>query len=393
MKLFIIVSRFPYPLEKGDKLRAWHQIKLLAEKHEVFLFCLSDERIKQEHFDFVRSKVAHLRVEKLSKIQIARNLFRGLFNKKPFQVNYFYSSAIHFAVKESIELFHPDAIYCQLVRCAEYVKDQHGIPKTLDYMDALSAGVRRRIDFKKGFIKMAFREEAKRLALYENLVFDYFENHTIISEQDRDLIYHEKRRSIHVNRNGVDSEYFFPKATEKIYDILFTGNMNYPPNVDGAKRIVYEILPEIKAKGYNLKVLIAGANPSEVVKELAREDGVTVSGWVDDIRDAYNSAKVFVAPMRIGTGLQNKLLEAMSMELPSVTTHLAANAFTKIQQKAFVTADSNHLIAEAILYFINFEENAIEQGKLAREMVVEHFSWNAAVTELEDILFKSSQKK
>lgn len=393
MKLFIIVSRFPYPLEKGDKLRAWHQIQLLAEKHEVYLFCLSDAPIPSAHIDFVKSQVAHLEVAYLSKARLLLNLMRGLFNLRPFQVNYFYSGKIHKRVREVLREFQPNAIYCQLIRCAEYVKNEHDFSKTIDYMDALSAGVRRRSDLKKGIVKLAFREEAKRLALYENLVFDYFENHTIISEQDRDLIYHEKRRSIKVNRNGVDSDYFFPQRKEKVYDLVFTGNMNYPPNVDGAKRIVYEILPDLKERGFALKVLIAGANPSDEVKELAKVEGVTVSGWMDDIRVAYDSARVFVAPMRIGTGLQNKLLEAMSMELPSITTHLAANAFSKEQQKAFVTADTNHLIVEAILYFINFRENAAQQGKLARDMVVAHFSWNAAVSELEDILFNAYQKK
>jgi glycosyltransferase involved in cell wall biosynthesis len=256
-------------------------------------------------------------------------------------------------------------------------------------MDALNAGHRRRVDASKPIMKMLLREESKRLVAYENLVFDYFENQTIISRQDQQLIYHEQRNKIVVVQNGVDTDFFHSDhSTNRKFDLVFTGNMSYAPNIDGARRLVLEILPILQKANPDINVLIAGASPVSEVLELGNNKGVTVSGWMDDIRDAYNAARVFVAPMRIGSGLQNKILEGMSMGLPCVTTSLVANAFESNQRSALVVADTNADIANEILSLLNNSERSENLARKGEEMVKKSFSWQSTVDLLESLFIK-----
>ncbi len=317
MKLFVLVSRVPYPLDKGDKLRVYHQVKELSKKHQIHLCCLDDSKTTKESIEHLELFCHEVSVFQLNKLKIYINLFWSLFSTKPYQINYFYQSSIHRKIKKLIQSFQPDRIYSQLIRTTEYVKNEHDIIKTLDYMDAFSKGIDRRIS-SSGILKPLFREEAKRLLKYEHLIFDYFEHHTIISIEDRQLIYHEKREDIAIITNGIDTEFFCPKDTTKKYDLLFVGNMSYAPNISAVTFLVEEVLPLL---GQEVSVLIAGSNPAKEVLRLSSHN-VKITGWIDDIREAYSDAKIFIAPLFIGTGLQNKLLEAMAMELPCITTDL-----------------------------------------------------------------------
>ncbi|MFN6379235.1 MAG: glycosyltransferase [Flavobacteriales bacterium] len=386
MKLVVLLSRVPYPLEKGDKLRAYHQVRLLAERHEVHLICLDDKGASDSAKAHLQKIVKSLHIIPLNKALIAWNMLRAMISEKPFQVHYFTQMQAVKKVNRLIGDIKPDHIYCQLIRTAEYVKQRHDIPKTLDYMDALNAGVRRRVEGTTFIKKYFIKEEAQRLVRYENIIFDYFDHHTIISSQDRELIFHKDRQKIEVIPNGVDSDYFrLNEQVEPKFDIVFTGNMNYPPNIDGARRLALEILPLIKKKRKNITLQIAGATPAREVLELNDIEGVTVTGWVEDIRKSYANAYVFVAPMRIGSGLQNKLLEAMSMSLPCITSSLAANAFTMQQREAFMVADSNEEIAVAIERLLEQEALRKDYAHRGRKLIESDFRWAATIDLLEKV--------
>ncbi|MEZ4798330.1 MAG: glycosyltransferase [Flavobacteriales bacterium] len=390
MKLFVLLSRVPYPLEKGDKLRAYHQIKILAQKHEVHLCCLTDHDVEKSAVDHLEGIVHELHIFKLNKLLIGARLLRATISEKPFQVHYFYQNWIQRKINALLDHIQPDHIYCQLIRCTEYVKHYHQCNKTIDYMDALSAGHRRRIKISRGIHKQLLIEETKRLTTYENRIFNYFENHTIISTQDRDLIYHEKKDNIVIVPNGVDGAFFKPISTSKKYDLLFTGNMNYPPNVDGVIYLVRNVIPLLEKSGKKPSLLIAGANPAKEVLELDNQHNIKVSGWVEDIRDAYNQSSVFVAPMQIGSGLQNKLLEALSMALPCVTTPLAANAFSKEQREVLFIGDSPEALANQISSLLDSLELRAEAGEKGRNLILQSFGWESTVEKL-DLTMSSSK--
>jgi|TARA_B110000908_G_scaffold19869_1_gene22424 sugar transferase (PEP-CTERM/EpsH1 system associated) len=381
-KMMVITSRFPYPLDKGDKLRAYHQIKELAKECEVHLVSLSNKNIHEKDKNELEKICKSVSIYKLNKLQSVLSLFGALFNKKPFQVALFYNKNIHKKIKKKTREINPNHIYCQLIRCAEYVKDEFDIPKTIDFMDVLSKGIERRISTSPFYLKKILETEAERLKIYENIMFEYFDNHAIISLQDQELIYHVKREEIAIIPNGIDTHFFSPDSKiKKKYTLLFNGNMQYQPNVKSAIYIVTHILPLVKEKIPGVLLLISGTSPTKEVQELA-SDAVTVSGWMDDIRDAYNQAIIFIAPMQIGTGLQNKLLEAMAMEMPCVTSKLANNALNAKTNDEILIGNSKEEYAELIIKLINDSSKREALGKNGQTYVRNNFNWETSTKKL-----------
>jgi len=338
--IFFLTSRYPYPLEKGDKLRAYHQIKELSKTHNIILCSITDKTIHKEWKNELSKYCLKQFVFKLNLFVLGFNLLKAFFSTKPYQVHYFYQRRIQKEINTILEENQIDIVYCQLIRVTEYIKDVHYIPKTIDYMDALSEGMYKRSMIANGLKKIIFKIESKRLKKYENVIFDYFDNHTIISNQDKNLISHPNHKDITVVPNGVDESFlaYDTMLIEKEYDIVFIGNLSYAPNIEACQYIVNKILPVFESNNVSIKILLSGVNPSPKILKLGKNPKVTISGWVDDIKEVYCKGKVFVAPLFIGTGLQNKLLEAMSLKVPCVTTQLTNNA---------LKADNNKHLYEA----------------------------------------------
>lgn len=386
MKIFVLLSRFPYPLEKGDKLRAYHQIKELSKNHQIILCALNIGKIHPKAIEKLQDYCQEIKIIQLSRLNIPINLFLGLlFSKYPLQVAYFYNKSAKRKILELIDKLKPDHIYCQLIRVSEYVKHIDGIPKTLDYMDALSSGMERRIQAAPFYMRLFFKIESLRLKRYEHFIFNHFDNKTIISAQDRQLIVNAKNEDIHIISNGVDQEYFHPNNTfEKQYELIFTGNMSYPPNVLGVEYIAKEILPLIQQNIPNCRLVIAGVDPSARVKSLSSEN-VLVTGWVEDIRKYYWQSKVFIAPMNIGTGLQNKLLEAMSMRIPCITSTLANNALSAVENEEILIGYSPEDYAEKVIFLLKDTNFANRIADNAFDFIARNYDWTKSCKKLEKI--------
>jgi sugar transferase (PEP-CTERM/EpsH1 system associated) len=384
MRVVVLTSRIPYPLEKGDKLRIFHQIRHLSTKHEICLVCLN-ENAEEIDTSVLKEMVSELHILKLAKWKIPFRMFFALFHKLPFQVTYFLEWKNKKKIETIIQNFQSEHIYCQLIRTSEYVKDLFQFDKSIDYMDAFSAAALRRAKTEKGFQKLFWKIENERVKKYERSIFDYFNHHSIISEQDRNLLAIPANKNISIVPNGVDTGHFQNSYISKKYDIVFAGNMNYPPNIAAAIFLVEEILPQLIAQFPEITVLIAGANPSSDVQNLASEN-VTVSGWMNDIREAYCESRVFVAPMFIGAGMQNKILEAMSSGLPVVTTSLAAEAFKEKDLSKVIEANSSFEFAKAIQYYLLNETTQEEDGKKNRIYVEEKYSWKISNQKLDQCI-------
>ena len=386
MKLLVLLSRFPFPLDKGDKLRAFHQLRYLARHHEISLFCLSDEPVMPDGDALVRPLCrGGLRVHRLRRPGIARNMARALATGRPLQVGYFHDQNAQREVDQLLRDFRPDHVYCQLIRMAEYLRPHVGQwPMTLDYMDVFSAGVVRRATQAPAWQRPVIELEARRLLAYEAAAFDWFRHHTIISDQDRQLIQHPQRQQIDVVLNGIDMAYFHPQPeAAKTYDLLFCGNMSYHPTVEAACFLAEEILPLVRQQHPAARLLVAGTTPAPRVLALAQRPGVEISGWLPDIRTAYAGAQVFVAPMRVGTGLQNKLLEAMAMRLPCVTTPLANNALGGRDGQELRVAETAEALAEAISKLLTDTAEAAALAARGHAFVQTNYDWAGATARLE----------
>jgi sugar transferase (PEP-CTERM/EpsH1 system associated) len=386
MRIFFLLPRVPYPTEKGDKLRAFHQIKQLSRHHEIILCALNDSALHKDALPVLNKYVRVVHVISLNKINIMINIIKALFNGRPMSVGYFYSPSAGKQIRRLIDQYKPDHIFCQLIRVAEYVKD---LPyrKTIDYQDVFSKGIDRRLVLAPFYLKPFLRIEYRRLQNYERMVFDHFDNRIIISEPDRELIPHPEKEKIVVVANGVDTEFFSPIDREKKYDLVFTGNMGYPPNINSTEYLVNQILPKLLPYKPGTSLLLAGANPNIRVMVL-KSGHVEVSGWVPDMRECYAGAKIFIAPMQIGTGLQNKLLEAMAMEIPCITSPLAFRALNAKSGIHLLVAETPDEYVKHILFLLNNPEKAREIGKNARTFVQQNFSWEKESAKIEALLKK-----
>lgn len=377
-KLVMIVSRFPFPLEKGDKLRAYHQLKEFSKHYSITLIATTDESIKKENIEEIRKYCSTIYIIRLSKISIAFNLFLQLFTNKPFQTGYFYSSKNNSRIKKILKELKPDHIFCQLIRVTEYVKNYHECSKTLDYMDALSKGMERRAMKAPFYSKWIYEMEANRLSDYERKIFDYFEHQIMISEQDKNYILHPDRNNILTIPNGVDHNFFEKLNIKKDAEIVFIGNLSYAPNIEATHFIAQKILPYFIEKYSTFKFLISGATPSLSIKKIAKENkNIQLTGWVDDIRTSYARGKIFVAPMMIGTGMQNKLIEAMAMGIPCITSTLANNAINAVHNESILVANDENEFILAIESLLNDE---ILYQKIAlggKNLVKSNYDWHS----------------
>jgi len=388
VKLFVLLSRVPYPLEKGDKLRAFNQIRCLSKYYEIHLFCLNDKDLNPQALEVLKQYCKTVTVVRLKRIHIYIGLLRALFSGLPFQVGFFYHPFIKKKIVECIGLIQPDHVFCQLIRVAEYVKDIN-IPKTLDYQDVFSKGAERMSSDSSLLMNIVLKIEARRVKKYEHYIFGFFTNKIIISAPDRDAIDHPDNQNIQIIPNGVDTDYFSPVETKKNYDILFTGNMAYAPNVNGVEFLVYQILPELIKQRPDIKILIAGTTPDKRVLRLNSEN-VKVSGWVEDIRKCYSESKIFVAPMQIGTGLQNKLLEAMAMKLPCVTSGLANNALFATEDVEILVGYSPDDYARKILTLLDDINVYKRMAEAGYQFVLNKFNWEVQVEKLNQLMIHPS---
>jgi polysaccharide biosynthesis protein PslH len=384
MKLFILLPRVPYPTEKGDKLRAFNQLKQLSRHHEIILCALNDSVLHEDAVEVLSKYAKTVYILPMSKISIYLHLIRTLFSGKPMQVGYFYNRKTDAVIRSLIEKHKPDHIFCQLIRVAEYVRGV-SIPKTLDYQDVFSKNVERRLAGASFYTKPFLKMEYKRLLRYEHEAFDLFDHRIIISAPDRDLIPHPEREKIVVVRNGVDTGFFKPLEREKEYDLVFTGNMGYPPNINAAEYLVHKILPLVQMRRPDINILIAGANPNLRVSVL-KSDQVEVSGWVPDMRECYAKAKIFIAPMQIGTGLQNKLLEAMAMQIPCITSPLANQALQAKENEEIRIADTPELYARHIVDLLDHPEKAAAIALAGYQYILRNFSWETETDKIEQLM-------
>ena len=246
-------------------------------------------------------------------------------------------------------------------------------------------GMERRAQKAFPLFRSVMRMEAHRIAHYETDIFDDFEHKTMITALDRDCIQHPMKEEIVVIPNGVDFTKFSHEEMPKTYDLIFSGNMNYAPNVDAAIYLVKEILPELRKKHPEVKLMLAGADPAKKVRAL-QSDHVTVTGWVPSMTDCYAQSRVFIAPMRLGTGLQNTLLEAMSMGLPCVTSPLAGKPLSPAAEEgAVATCSTTRQYVDTLDKLLTDEEYYRTLAQKGHDFVYERYDWANATSRLNEL--------
>ena len=365
MNILYIAHRIPYPPNKGDKIRSFHQIRYLASKHSVSLACLIDDR---EDLRYIKTLGQYC--TSVDAIYRDKNLATllsvpGLLKRKPISVAFFYSRELQKKILARVrrEKFDRIVVFCSAM--AEYVRQLAGIPKIMDFVDVDSEKWRVYADHQPVSVSWIYRMEADRLARYEEAVAQDFDQSIFVSEKEADIF---RRRinddRITVNSNGVDLEYFAPRGSDRVNSgspvIVFSGTMDYFPNIDAVRYFCSDIFPLIRNVFPTVQFYIAGRNPPRKVVELNGQLGVTVTGGVPDVRPFLEKAWVSVAPLRIARGVQNKVLESMAMGLPVVGTSRAFQGLEATSGDGIRLADSPEIFAREVTALL---ENANARGR------------------------------
>ena len=390
MKLVILASRFPYPLEKGDKLRLFYQIRDLSEKFDIYLFALSDVPVTDIHKKSLEKYCTEIHVYSINgKI----NLLRNALSKAPFQVNYFYNSRIHKKINMEIERIAPDHIYFQLLRMYPYRNKARDTSVSIDMMDSFSVGYKLRSNQENGLMSWLYNKEANRLVALEKEIIQALNCKFIISAQDKKSLVPIDDDQLHIIPNGIDTQFFQPKVVSQKKDILFVGNMGYKPNIYATEFLVEKIFPLVKQLRKDTTLTIAGARPTSKILSY-RSKQIAVTGWVEDIRAVYNEHKIFVAPIFNGIGQQNKILEAMAMEIPCIVSPEVASGLDIDDIEQYLTVASNEQeFADYILQMLASDADTTKKVLLAKENVVTQRSWKAKNKMLEEKILAEINRK
>lgn len=375
MKLLFLTSRFPFPLEKGDKLRAYFLIKYLSKHFDIYLFAVNESNVSSKHINELSPYCKAIETGVINKTTSVFSLAKNSFKKNiPFQVAYFYTEAVMKQLSEFNTKHKPDAVFCHLIRMSEYAKQLNIGNSVLDYMDTYSAGMERRGDKSNFLMRILAREEQQRLTTYETNIFENFRHKIIISKQDREWIPHPEKNKIEIVANGVDCNFWNASPANKKYDLLFIGNMSYPPNIIAAKYAAKTIIPLFEAKGSKISFVIAGAEPTPEIKSLSSEN-ISISGWIEDIRGIFNESKILIAPMLISIGLQNKILQGMAMEIPCIISTFANNALGATPEVEVLIADTPEEYVQQIERILNDESLRLRLTENARKFIKANFNW------------------
>lgn len=385
MKVLFITPRFPYPLIKGDRLRTYHFIKSLFKKgHEITLLSFIEKTDENLYKDELLKYCNSVDTILLPKWKSYLKMIFTISPNMPFQVSFYHSSEMKKKLKHLVFENDFDVLFFILMRMIPYATILKNIPLVMDYIDALSLNMERRYLREKGSIKkLLFYYEWNKVKKYEKKNSSIFKNIIVTSQVDRKYL---KCSNIKVIPLGVDSEYFCPDEQKKDIDLIFTGNMGYFPNEDAVCFFYQEIFPFIKERLPEIKVYIVGANPSIKVRNFADNKTLFVTGYVDEVKDYLNRAYVAICPMRSGSGIQIKMLEAMACGVPVLATTYAIGGIKVKPGKEVLLANEPKEFSEKVFLLLENKQLRNEVANNARRLVKNNYNWENSAKMLEEIL-------
>lgn len=390
MKIVVIAPRFPFPLDKGDRLTVFHLLKYLSQRHQVSLICFLEPDQDPAWVEKVEPFCERVEAVPLKRARAYMNCMVGLPGKIPLQMSYYADPEMTAAVEKLTAEIQPDLVYAHTIRMGQYSEPLDApMTKVLAMQISMTLNYRRLAEHTSNPIsKFFFKTEYNKVRGFEAAFARKFDKVLLISEHDLAAIEQKKPlENVFFSPHGVDYKYFAPdKSVEKQANtLIFTGNMNYAPNTDAINYFYTEIFPRIRQEIPDTKLWIVGANTSAAIKSLGDDPAVTVTGRVPDLRTYTNQAQVALAPIRIGAGLQNKVLEGMSMGLPMVVTSVANEGIKAIPNKNILIGDSPEVFAQNVITLLQDAQLRTQMGDAARQFIVEKWSWEKHFGDLEEM--------
>jgi len=374
MKICFVTSRFPFPITKGDTLRAYNQIRELGRDHDVHLIAATETAVPASALTEMRRHCSTVDLVKIGRVRsFATVAALGISTRLPLQVLYFLAPELRTAVERTVEGQAFDVIHAMTIRVAPAVLGVRNVPVVVDFMDSFAANISTRRALVGPVARRVYDLELRRVTAYEREVAQRAAGGLVIAELDREAIGDSR---LAIVPNGVDREAFpFHAGERDEATLIFTGNMGYGPNVDAVTWFAAECWPALRAERPNLRFQIVGARPAPAVSALGRLPGIEVTGRVESMVPYLHRATIAVCPIRCGSGMQNKLLEAMATGAPVVTTEFANRGVGAVAGRDLqVAADAGQFTA-AVVRLLADPGSRARQAQSAEAWVDATYGW------------------
>ena len=383
-KLLYLVHRMPYPPNKGDKVRSYHLLKHLAKRHRVYLGTFVDDPDDLRHEPQLRAMCAAAHIVRLDPRRARLASLTGLATGEALTLNYYRDAALARWARDTVRAERIDAALAYSSSVVPYI-EHLGVPTLVDFVDVDSAKWGAYAERHAWPMSWLYRREGERLLAYERAAAGRAGASFFSTEKEAALFKRlapECADRVEGMDNGVDAEYFTPDPSrESPYPagetaIVFTGAMDYWPNVDAVAWFVAEALPRLVERFPSLRFHIVGRNPTAAVRALAGPK-VHVTGTVPDVRPWLQHAAAVVAPLRLARGIQNKILEAMSMGRPVVAAADCAAAMRAAPDRELLAADGADAFVSQVAALLEDPQRGASIGAAARDCVLREYSWDA----------------
>jgi sugar transferase (PEP-CTERM/EpsH1 system associated) len=397
LNILFLAQRVPFPPNKGEKIRTFNQLKYLAHNHKVSVCAPLEQQQDISYFQTLSDEYCeHVYYQSLPN-KIIR-LLKGLLTGKALSIANFYSKKLQSTFDILLKEKSFDAVICTSSAMAEYIyksKSFHGLTKKpqllMDFMDLDSDKWRQYSETSTVPMKWIYQREATILAKYESKITRDFHCSFFIADAEVDLFKSqtEDPGKVLTMGNGMDYKSFIPAETPPYNDdpvLLFTGVMDYKPNIDAVIWFVENTWLEILKKHPKARFIIAGMNPTTTVKGLEKNTGIEVTGFVDDILPYYHQSDYFIAPFRLARGVQNKVLQAFACGLPVISTPMGAEGIDCEENKNILIASTADEFLTALTRLESDEEFRDLVKENALNLIHKKYSWEGKLQILDDVL-------
>jgi sugar transferase (PEP-CTERM/EpsH1 system associated) len=388
VRILYVCHRFPYPPKRGGKIRPFNMIRHLAQTHEVVVCSLSRSDAETREAQGIAPHCAEFHLAQVdNRIQSLR-MVATLPTPITASTSFFHSPELKRTIDRLLSERAFDLIFVHCSSVAHYVQHVRHIPKILDFGDMDSHKWLEYAHYKPFPLSLGYWWEGQRVLAQEKRLAQRFDRCTATTRAEwQTLNGYGVTNATDWFPNGVDSEFFAPTTEPHDPDtVVFIGRMDYYPNQQCMFDFCAEVLPRLRAQRPTVKLQIVGADPSPAVRRLGDMPGVTVTGSVPDVRPFATRAALTVAPLRIARGTQNKILEAMAMGVPVVTTTVAAGGVDALPGEHLLTADAPDQTCAAILRVMGDSNERARLAKAGRARMLSHHAWPSSMKRLDAIV-------
>jgi sugar transferase (PEP-CTERM/EpsH1 system associated) len=389
MKILYLSQRFPYPPDRGDRIAVYNHIKHLSRTHEIYAASLADPRTDLP-------KVREFRANGVKPLVVPHSIASSWLGmayafglRQPLTLGFYRNSRLMDSIELLIKSWRPDVAIAFSSSMAQYLESHDHISRIINFCDMDSQKWADLAKHSWGMKRAVFRREAKLLLEYERRIAAQFSASCVVTQREAELFNQLiPNQPINVIENGVDAEYFQAIARNaNPAELTFIGVMDYPPNVEAVIYFAKNVWPLIRSELPQTNFTIVGSRPSREILRLRKMPGISVTGFVPDVRPYLARTSLVVVPLAVARGIQNKVLEAMAAGAPVLATPAAAAGLTcESRELISIVNRDPQSFAMAAIRMVKDQKSSENKARNAQKFVAQNYSWENKGRDLEALL-------